>query len=439
MDYMKDFFGEYTEQDLIDGMNAFAGGGVGTGKPLVIVDQKGASFKDMDGKEFIDCTSQAWSLGVGGCHPKVIAAVTEQIQHVTHVRSGFGTIPKYLLNKRLTDLAPGNLKKVGYSLHGSVANEGAMKIAIRNRPNRRYFLAPWLNYSGRTFATLALSYPHPNNQYLNYMENVVRFPHAYCYRCPFKLQHPSCNLHCAQFLRDMIEHSVDGEPIALIMEPIQGGGGMIDYPPEYYHEIRKICDEFDMLLIWDEIQTGFGRVGEMFASNVYGVVPDILTFGKAIGGGFPLAGNLQRPELDTFAPGDHGFTFAHFPVAMAAALMVLQIIEEENLLERSRVVGAYITKRLKEMQEKYEIIGDIRGPGLMIGIELVKDRETKEPAREEAARFIDEGIRRGVLFGESRYLDLGNCIKIKPPMVITDEEVEKVLEVFEEVIQVVSS
>ena len=194
-----------------------------------------------------------------------------------------------------------------------------------------------------------------------------------------------------------------------------------------------------MLLIWDEIQTGFGRVGEMFASNIYGVVPDILTFGKAIGGGFPLAGNLQRPELDTFAPGDHGFTFAHFPVAMAAALMVLQIIEEENLLERARVVGAYITKRLKEMQDRYEIIGDIRGPGLMIGIELVKDRETKEPAREEAARFIDEGIKRGVLFGESRYLDLGNCIKIKPPLVITDEEVERVLEVFEEVIHVVSS
>ena len=436
--YMEEFFGEYTEQDLLAGYKTLAGGGVATGKPITIVEQKGATFTDTNGREYIDCTSQAWSLGIGGCHPNVIAAVAEQIKHATHVRTGFGTIPKFLLCKRLTDIAPGNLKKVSFCLHGSVANEGALKLAIRNRPGRRYFLVPWLGYGGRTLSTMAVSYPHPSNRFLTYMENAVRFPHAYCYRCYFDRTYPGCGLECARFLRHLIEHAVDGEPIALFMEPVQGSGGMIDYPLEYYREIRKICDEYDMLLIWDEIQTAFGRVGAMFAADLYGVVPDIITFGKAIGGGFPLAGTLQREDLDGFGPGDHSFTFSHFPVAMAAGVVTLQVLQEEKLPERAAKIGAYITQRLREMQNKYELIGDIRGPGLMLGVELVRNRQTKEPAVEETNRFVDEGIKRGILFGESRYMGLGNVVKIKPPFVITEAQVERMLGVFEEIMALLS-
>jgi len=436
--YMEEFFGEYTEQDLLAGYKTLAGGGVATGKPITIVEQKGATFTDTNGREYIDCTSQAWSLGIGGCHPKVIAAVAEQIKHATHVRTGFGTIPKFLLCKRLTDIAPGNLKKVSFCLHGSVANEGALKLAIRNRPGRRYFLVPWLGYGGRTLSTMAVSYPHPSNRFLTYMENAVRFPHAYCYRCYFDRTYPGCGLECARFLRHLIEHAVDGEPIALFMEPVQGSGGMIDYPLEYYREIRKICDEYDMLLIWDEIQTAFGRVGAMFAADLYGVVPDIITFGKAIGGGFPLAGTLQREDLDGFGPGDHSFTFSHFPVAMAAGVVTLQVLQEMKLPERAAKIGAYITQRLREMQNKYELIGDIRGPGLMLGVELVRNRQTKEPAVEETNRFVDEGIKRGILFGESRYMGLGNVVKIKPPFVITEAQVERMLGVFEEIMALLS-
>jgi len=436
--YMEEFFGEYTEQDLLAGYKTLAGGGVATGKPITIVEQKGATFTDTNGREYIDCTSQAWSLGIGGCHPKVIAAVAEQIKHATHVRTGFGTIPKFLLCKRLTDIAPGNLKKVSFCLHGSVANEGALKLAIRNRPGRRYFLVPWLGYGGRTLSTMAVSYPHPSNRFLTYMENAVRFPHAYCYRCYFDRTYPGCGLECARFLRHLIEHAVDGEPIALFMEPVQGSGGMIDYPLEYYREIRKICDEYDMLLIWDEIQTAFGRVGAMFAADLYGVVPDIITFGKAIGGGFPLAGTLQREDLDGFGPGDHSFTFSHFPVAMAAGVVTLQVLQGEKLPERAAKIGAYITQRLREMQNKYELIGDIRGPGLMLGVELVRNRQTKEPAVEETNRFVDEGIKRGILFGESRYMGLGNVVKIKPPFVITEAQVERMLGVFEEIMALLS-
>jgi len=435
---MREFFGDYTEEDLLAGHRAFAGGGVGTARPIILVEEKGATLTDRDGKEYIDCTSQAWSLGIGGCHPKVIAAVTEQIKYLTHVRTSFGTIAKLLLSKRLTDIAPGNLKKVSYCLHGSVANEGAMKLAIRNRPGRRYFLVPWLGYSGRTLSTIALSYPHPNNRYLTYMENVVRFPHAYCYRCPFDRTYPDCNFECVKFLRDMIENAVDGEPIGIFMEPLQGSGGMVEYPEGYLKEIRKVCDDYNMLLIFDEIQTGFGRLGAMFASDLYGVTPDILTFGKAIGGGFPLAGTLHREDLEGFGAGDHSFTFAHFPPAMAAGVVTLQIMEEEKLPERAARIGKYITERLREMQNKYELIGDIRGPGLMIGIELVRNRKTKEPAREETERFLEEGLKRGVLFGHSRYMGMGNVVKIKPPFVITEAQVERVLEVFEEVTALLS-
>lgn len=435
---MKEFFGDYTEEDLLAGHKAFAGGGVGTARPTILASQKGATLTDVDGREYIDCTSQAWSLGIGACHPKVIAAVTEQIKYLTHVRTSFGTIAKLLLSKRLTDIAPGNLKKVSYCLHGSVANEGAMKLAMRNKPGRRFFLAPWLGYSGRTLATMSITYPHPNNDFLPYYGNVVRFPHAYCYRCYFGKKHPECDFHCVKFLRQLIDHSVDGEPIGIFMEPFQGSGGMIGYPEGYLSEIRKVCDDYDMLLIYDEIQTGFGRMGAMFASDLYGVVPDIMTFGKAIGGGFPLAGTLHRNDLQGFGSGDHSFTFAHFPVAMAAGVATLQILEEEKLSERAARVGTYITERLHEMQDKYELIGDIRGPGLMIGIELVRNRETKEPAREEADRFLEEGLKRSVLFGHSRYMGMGNVVKIKPPFVITESQVERVLDVFEEITALLS-
>jgi 4-aminobutyrate aminotransferase-like enzyme len=234
-----------------------------------------------------------------------------------------------------------------------------------------------------------------------------------------------------------VEHALDGEPLALFMEPVQGSGGMIDFPKRYYQAMRALCDEYDMLLIYDEMQTGFGRVGRMFAAELYETVPDILVFGKAIGGGFPLAGTISREGLK-FEPGDHSFTFAHFPVSMVAGLATLQVLEEEGLLERGRRLNEFFTSRLLELKDKYELIGDVRGPGLMIGIELVRSKRTKEPAREESYQFEKEGLKRGVLFGTSKYAGMGNVVKIKPPLVLTDAQAERVMEVFEEVTQLLS-
>ncbi|MFQ6048345.1 MAG: aminotransferase class III-fold pyridoxal phosphate-dependent enzyme, partial [Phycisphaerae bacterium] len=188
----------------------------------------------------------------------------------------------------------------------------------------------------------------------------------------------------------------------------------------------------DTLLMYDEIQTAFGRLGTIFAAELYGIVPDVITFGKALGGGLPVAGFMTRKGLDVLEVGDHAFTFGHFPVGTAAAVATLEVLEQTDLLLRCRRLGEQITARLRELQDRYEIIGDIRGPGLMIGIELVKDRTSKAPANEQAARLVQLGLERGVIFGTSRYGGRGNVVKIKPPLVISDAQVERVMEVFAE-------
>jgi 4-aminobutyrate aminotransferase-like enzyme len=364
-------------------------------------------------------------------------AVRAQLDYFTHVRTNFDTVPKLLLSKQLAEIAPGDLNRVTYTLLGSSAVEGAMKLGIRNKPGRKYFLSFWDGYSGRSLATMDLSYPHPA-PFLQYVGNRLRVPQPYCYRCPYSMTYPACDLYCVGMIGKFIENSLDELPIALVMEPVQASGGMIPFPDAAYPALRKLCDRYDMLLIWDEIQTGFGRLGTMFAADLYRTIPDILIFGKAIGGGFPLAGSLQRDDLRGFEPGDHSFTFGHFPVSMVAGLATLKVMEEEKHLENCRKIGEYFTKRLKEMQEKYDLLGDIRGPGLMIGIELVKNRETREPARQETARFVEEGFKRGVLFGHSKYAGMGNVVKIKPPLVISESEAERVMQVFEDVTRLLS-
>ena len=430
-------FSNYTEADLAAGRKAFGGGGVGSQVPIIVDYGQGALLFDKSGQEYIDCTSQAWSLNIGYSHPKVIQAVEEVLGKYSHIRTSFETVPKLLLSKKLVELAPGGLDRVIYTITGSEAIEGAIKIALHNRPGNT-FVSLFDGYHGRTLATLNLSWPHPNNRFTAWSAPIVRVPQAYCYRCPLKLTHPECDLACVDLARMIIEKGASEPPVALIMEPIQGNGGMIDFPTDYLPAIRKMCDDLGMLLIFDEIQTGFGRLGTWFAADLYETVPDIMVIGKALGGGLPLFGVLFSSQLESLAPGDHSFTFAHFPLSMAAANATIQVLEEEHLLNRANQMGAIYTNRLQELQDQYELIGDIRGPGLMIGVELVKDRITKEPAREETSRFVKEGLKRGVIFGESKYLGLGNIVKIKPPLVISEDQVERTLEVFEDILRELS-
>ncbi len=428
---------KYTEADLEAGRQALGGGGVGNPIHMVIDHGEGVMLYDKNNKAYIDCTSQAWSLNIGHSHPKIIANVSEFIKHYTHIRTSFETVPKLLLSKKLTELAPGNLKKVAYALSGSDANEGSIKLAMRNNPSSNTLAVMMDGYHGRSLAMINASWPHPNNRFTAWSAPVVRIPQGYCYRCPYHLSYPGCKLACVDYAKDLIVRGASERPYALMMEPMQGNGGMVEYPEGYLPAIRKMCDELGMLLIFDEIQTGFGRMGEWFAADLYKTTPDIMTIGKALGGGFPLFGNLWRADLKTFSPGDHSYTFAHFPVSMVAALTFIEIMEEENLLENCRKMGKLFTQELKKLQAQYDFIGDVRGPGLMIAIEIVKNKTTKEPDYDIPDMFIKEGLDRGVIFGESKYLHLGNVVKIKPPLVITSEQVTQVIEIFKDICDVV--
>jgi 4-aminobutyrate aminotransferase / (S)-3-amino-2-methylpropionate transaminase / 5-aminovalerate transaminase len=425
----------YTPEDLAAGRAALIRGwSTGVEPEIMLTRAKDALVWDSDGRQYIDCTAQAWSNNIGAGDPRVVEAAFEQAREITHVRSNYDSVPLLLLARRLVDLAPAGLTKIAFCLHGSTAVESAMKLALKNTRNAGPFIALYDGYHGRTLASMSVSWPHVNDDFRPYMVNAVRVPNAYCYRCPLGKNHDSCAIDCADVLRSVIRQGTNGRPAAVIMEPIQGNGGQIDFPLEYYRAVRQICDEEGVLLIWDEIQTAFGRMGKMFASEYYGVVPDIVVFGKALGGGFPLAGILARDGLSGFDPGDDALTFGQWPVSMAAALAMLAVLEEDDLLSKCREMGEYTTACLQEMQKRHPLIGDIRGPGLMIGIELVRDRTTKEPAVSETTQVYKRGFERGVIFGTSRYGGIGNVVKIKPSLTITRGQMDTVLEVLDRIL-----
>jgi 4-aminobutyrate aminotransferase-like enzyme len=406
---------------------------------LTLVRARGSFVWDDHGREYIDCTAQAWSNNLGANDPRVIDAAIAQMRDITHARPTFHTPVLLELTAKLQDIAPGRLNQVGYCLHGSLATEMAMKLALLNRPKAQSILVLQDGYHGRTLATMAASWPHPNNRFGSLQPRFTRVPHPYPYRARLGLSPEQEALLCLELLEDVITKGVDGQVAALMMEPIQGNGGHIEFPAEYYHGVRELCHRYDILLIWDEVQTGFGRMGTMFAADYYGIEPDMIAFGKGVGGGFPLAGLLADEALEGFGPADDQLTFGQFPPALAAGLATITAIEEDGLCDRARRHGEHATQRLLEMQTRRSLIGDVRCPGLMVAIELVSDRETKQPATRAAKEVFRFAAERGVLFGESRYAGLGNVIKIKPPLDIGEDQLDHALDVLDDVLGVVES
>ena len=401
---------------------------------LLLVRAKGTRIWDADGNEYIDCTSQAWSNNIGAGHPKVLAAAAAQAEEIAHARSNYDTVPLLLFSDRITQLAPHGLNRVGYCLHGSLAVEMALKIAAKNRPGASNPLTLYDGYHGRSLATMSASWPHTHDQFHRLMPQFVRVPQPDPYRAPVGMSDDDLAVHHADLLRDTIRRGVSGRPSAVLMEPIQGNGGHVEYPRLYYKLVREICDEEGLLLIWDEIQTGLGRLGAWWASDLYDVVPDILVFGKSVAGGYPLAGVLVREDLAGFETGDDALTFGQFPVSLAAGVATLEVLDTEGLIQAAREMGEYLTARLVEIQDRHPLMGDVRCPGLFTAVELVKDRTTKEPAPREAEQVYDLGLRHGVMFGTSRYAGLGNVVKIKPPLTITRSEIDHVVDVFDRVL-----
>lgn len=411
-----------------------------------LVEADGCAIKDINGKKYLDCQAQAWSLNAGHSNQKIIEAAIKQMGTLSHVRPIHDTFPRIRLVQKLSEIAPGNLKKVGLSLGGSQASESALKLAMINRPGARNFITLYNAWHGNSLATIAASWTPTQTlgvgeygfgmKFEPFINGFLRVPNPYCYRCYFGEEYPNCKLTCAKVLELTIEKGASGPVAGVYLEPLQGVGGQIPCPPEYLREVRSICDKYGVLLMYDEVQTAFGRMGTMFAADYYGVYPDIIAVAKAMSNGWPIGAILADTRLKGFeCQGEDAYTFGNNAVIQAATLASIEHIIESNLCERAKVMGDYITGKIRELQKTYPQIGDIRGPGLHIGVEFVRDPETKEPADEETARFYRESLDRGVLFGLGGAVK--NVLKIKPPLTITKEEADQMLAVFDDVAKVV--
>jgi 4-aminobutyrate aminotransferase-like enzyme len=376
---------------------------------------------------------------LGYANEEIRQVVYEQMGYFSHVHQGFHTLPRFTLARKLASLAPKNLNRVSFTVGGGPAIEAAMKIAMKNNPEAKHFISLWDAYHGNTLAAAGASWTSTRaagrfTGVKNFLHNInshfVRVPNPYCYRCPFGKNPETCGLECAEMLKYTLERGVNGPVAGVIVEPIQASAGQIPCPKAYLQRIREICDEFGVLLIFDEIQT-YCRIGRFFAAEHYEVEPDIIVLGKALGAGFPLAAIIIHDRLKGFEMhGEELHTFANNSVSQVAALKQIEIIERDNLLEHTRKMGDYLGAGLRELQKRYEEIGDVRQVGLHIGVEMVEDRETKRPlSPEKSAQLREAGLDNGIILGTGGFRK--HLLKIKPPLIIQQHEADEVLNRFE--------
>jgi 4-aminobutyrate aminotransferase/(S)-3-amino-2-methylpropionate transaminase len=402
-------------------------------EPIVIASARDRSVTDIEGKTYLDCFSGISVVNAGHNHPRILEAARAQMEQLVHCCSYVYHVPVVgQLAEKLAAIAPGDLQKSFFANSGAEAIEGAMRLA-KQATGRRELVALACGFHGRTIGTLSItgnSARKKNNG--PYLPGVAFGPAPYCYRCPFGLVYPSCDVACAHALRDVVQQQTSGDVAAFIVEPVLGEAGIVTPPAEYLSIAARIFHENGTLLIVDEVQTGFGRTGKLFGvEHCPDVRPDILTMAKGIAGGFPLGALTARePICDAMKPGDHLSTFGGNPISCAAALANLAVLEEEKLVENAAQRGAELLVHLRKMQEKYPLIGDVRGRGLMIGLELVRDRKTKEPAAPEAKALRSLLRQRGVLVGVGGMM--ANVLRIQPPLSITSDECAQVCDLLDE-------
>jgi 4-aminobutyrate aminotransferase len=408
--------------------------------PLVAESGTGCVVKDVDGNQFVDFNSGLVCLAVGHCHPRVVKAIKDQAEKLIHYSwTDFYYKPIIDLADQLTKITPGSFaKKVFFCNSGAEADEAAMKMA-RWHTRKPLFLAYTGSFHGRSFATMALtaSKPVQRRHFFPLLPEVTHVPYPYCYRCPFGLKYPECNIWCVDFIEEEVlkKYHAPEDTAAMFVEPIQGEGGYVVPPDDYFQRLKKILDKYEILMVDDEIQSGMGRTGKWCALEHWGVTPDIVTTAKALASGLPIGAAIAKEELMDWEGGSHANTFGGNPVACSAALQVIDIIRDEKLMENATRQGAYLMKRLKEMQQKYPLIGDVRGRGLMIGAEFVKDPDTKEPAPEQLQDVMNKCFKRGLAIitaGKS-------TMRFAPPLIITHEILDEGLEIFEGAVKEVAA
>jgi 4-aminobutyrate aminotransferase/(S)-3-amino-2-methylpropionate transaminase len=403
--------------------------------PCYIERAEGALLWDVEGREYIDFAGGIAVMNVGHSHPRVVEAIKRQAEKFTH--TCFMVLPyapAVRLAEKLGDAVPGEFPKATLFVNsGAEAVENAVKIA-RYATRRQGIIAFDNAFHGRTYLGMSLTSKVKPYKFGfgPFMPEIYRMPYAYCYRCHFGLTYPECGVACADYLRDfLVTHTAPENTAAIIAEPILGEGGFITPPAEYFPKIKAICNEFGILFIADEIQTGMGRTGTMFAMEHWGVDADITTVAKSLAAGMPLSAVVGRKELmDAVHAGGIGGTYGGNPVACAAALAVFDIFETEDLLARARALGATLRTRFDAFMAQYEIVGDVRGAGPMLALELVEDRRSKKPAGAAAKALVKYCYDRGLILLACG--SHGNIIRVLMPLVITEDQLEKGLGIMEE-------
>ncbi len=405
-------------------------------EPIVIDRAEGATCFDENGKAYVDCFSGISTTNAGHGNQAVLAAAKAQMEKVVHCCSYvYHVKPVADLAEKMAAITPGRLKKSFFANSGAEGVEGSIRLAKRYS-KKSEAIALTQSFHGRSYATLSLTGNAGRKRGGGpYMPGVAFAPAPYCYRCPFKIGDPErCDMACASYLEDVIRCHTSEDVAYFIAEPVLGEGGIIPAPPNYFKTIEPILDHYGILFIADEVQSGFCRTGRMFAIEEYGVQPDIMVMAKGIANGFPLSCFIAREEIaDAFQPGDHLTTFGGNPVSCAAALANIEFMIETRLAEGTAGKGARLMEGLKSIRPKNVVVGEVRGKGLMVGIEIVKDPESKEPAPEEAARIRSALREKGVLIGVGGAF--ANVIRIQPPLVISDDELARVTSLLREVIE----
>ncbi len=408
--------------------------------PIVARRAKGLVVEDVDGNKLLDFSSGISVLNVGHCHPKVVEAVTRQSQELMHFAgTDFYYDIQASLAQKLAEIAPGSMpKKVFFSNSGTESIEAAIKVA-RWSTDRRRMIAFIGAFHGRTMGSLSLtaSKPVQKERFFPTLDGVTHIPFANCYRCPYHLEYPSCDLWCAKTLEETYFSTfVPPDEVAVLFgEPVQGEGGYIVPPREFYPTIHKIIKKHGILFADDEVQAGLGRTGKMWGIEHWGIEPDIMTTSKSLGSGIPIAATVFRSDLDFGVEGAHSNTFGGNLVGCAASLATLEIIREERLIEHAGKMGEYFKKRLVELQEKHRLIGDVRGLGLMLAIELVKDRKTKAFAHDEREKIVTEASRMGLIL-----LGCGKSgIRLIPSLNVSREQIDVAVEILDRAISTAES
>ncbi len=402
--------------------------------PLVVESGKGCIVKDVDGNEFIDFNSGLVCMNVGHGHPRVVEAIKTQSDRFLHYsNTDFYYREVVELAAKLAEITPGSPeKKVYFGNSGAEAIEAAVKLA-KWHSRKQLFLGFISAFHGRTIGALSFtaSKPAQKRYFFPLMPGVSHVPYPYCYRCPFKLSYPECDYWCIDFIDEyVLQKYMPPEDVAgIVFESIQGEGGYVVPPPEYFQRLKKLAEKYNLLLIDDEVQSGMGRSGKWFAIEHWNVEPDILCTSKALASGLPLGAAIAKAKIMDWVPGSHASTFGGNPLSCVAASAVIETIKEERLLENATRQGAYILKRLEELKERSSIVGDVRGKGLMIGMEIVEDKESKKPAPQKVGEIMIRSWKKGV-----NVITCGtSTLRVAPPIIITKELIDPALDIIEAV------